>query len=91
MLGCTPSANLLTYENISCDIFNATLLARRAVTNVVRTCDPSHLFKFDFMSNKICLNQLMKKFYYSVIRRYFITPNYSEKARYVFRDVPRVY
>ena len=30
---------------------------RRAVTNVVRTCGPTHLLIFDFMSNKICLKQ----------------------------------
>ena len=29
----------------------------RAVTNVIRTCGPTHLLVFDFMSNKICLNQ----------------------------------
>ena len=28
--------------------------AGRAVTNVVRTCGPTHLLVFDFMSNKTC-------------------------------------
>ena len=32
----------------------------RAVTNVVRTCGPTHLLVFDFMSNKICLNHVRK-------------------------------
>ena len=31
----------------------------RAVTNVVRTCGPTHLLVFDFMSNKVCLNKTM--------------------------------
>ena len=30
---------------------------RAAMTNVVRTCGPTHLLIFDLMSNKICLNQ----------------------------------
>ena len=34
--------------------------AGRAVTNVVRTCGPTHLLVFDFMSNKICLNHVRK-------------------------------
>ena len=32
----------------------------RAVTNVVRTCGPTRLLVFDFMSNKICLNHVRK-------------------------------
>ena len=34
--------------------------AGRAVTNVVRTCGPTRLLVFDFMSNKICLNHVRK-------------------------------
>ena len=34
--------------------------AGRAITNVVRTCDPTHLLVFDFMSNKIFLNHVRK-------------------------------
>ena len=36
--------------------------AGRVVTNVVRTCGPTHLLVhvFDFMSNKICLNHVRK-------------------------------
>ena len=34
--------------------------AGRAVTNVVRTCGPTHLLVFGFMSNKICLKHVRK-------------------------------
>ena len=35
-------------------------IAARAVTKVVRTCGPTRLLVFDFMSNKICLNHVRK-------------------------------
>ena len=35
--------------------------AGRAVTNVVRTCGPTRLLVFDFMSNKICLHRRRKR------------------------------
>ena len=43
-------------------VYNYKYIARRAITNVVRTCGPTHLLLFDFMSNKICLNQTNYKY-----------------------------
>ena len=40
-------------------------VAGRAVTNVVRTCGPTHLLVYDFMSNKICLNQVLWRIKYT--------------------------
>ena len=34
------------------------ILKHIRVTNVVRTCGPTHLLLFDFMSNKICVNHM---------------------------------
>ena len=44
-------------SNIACSLH---IVWGRAVTNVVRACGPAHLLVFDFMSNKICLNQTVE-------------------------------
>ena len=41
------------FEKAERSLFPITALP---VTNVVRTCGPTHLLVFDFISNKICLN-----------------------------------
>ena len=51
----SQSIHAICTLNIS-NVINYKFMAGRAVTNVVRTCGPTHLLVFDFMSNKICLN-----------------------------------
>ena len=42
-----------------------TLYVGSAATNVVRSCGPTYLLIFDFISNEICLNRKPRRLFFS--------------------------